>query len=308
MKNNLHWFALILLTVTVAACSGSLLVPPEPTTAIPFAGDVEPTTKGMLADSNLSAPLSKEQLSGFATFIEESRREHDIPGVAVAIVQGSEVVLVQGFGVRTVRGDDPITPETLFHIGSTHKSVTSMLIAILVDDELLDWDTPVVNIYPDFELSDPNATELVTIRHLLSMSSGIPDDAEDDFDTETSTAEDIFDLLAETPLLGMPGEEFSYSNVSYSAGGYIAVLANGGEIGHLYDDYAQLLQERIFDPIGMDTATLSVEEARANPDYSASHEFGKDGQVVVAESYDFTGDPLSPSGSIKASVLVACQG
>ncbi len=171
--------------------------------------------------------LPPQQLDEFAAFAEAARERYDIPGMAVAIVQGSDIVFVEGFGVRNIEGDDPITPETLFHIGSTHKSVTAMLIATLVDDDLLDWDTPVVEIDPEFELSDPKSTEQVTIRHLLSMSSGIPDEAEDDFDVENSTAEDVFDLLAQIDLLDDPGEVFSYSNLSSSAAGYIGVLAAG---------------------------------------------------------------------------------
>ncbi|MDJ0757044.1 MAG: serine hydrolase domain-containing protein [Ardenticatenaceae bacterium] len=244
-----------------------------------------------------------EQLDELADLIEETRLEYDIPGVAVAIVEGDEIVFAEGFGVRDLRREAPVTTETLFHIGSTHKSVTAMLIATLVDDGLLEWDTPVVDIYPAFELSDPDATAEVTIRHLLSMSSGIPAEAEDEFDIETERAEDIFSLLSETPLLDSPGEQFSYSNISTSTAGYIAVLADGGEMDELYEGYAQLLQERIFDPIGMETATLSVEEAQANPDRAVSHIFDQGDGVIAVDSYDFTGDPLAPSGSIKANVL-----
>lgn len=247
--------------------------------------------------------LDRKQTAEFADFIEETRSQNDIPGVAAAIVYEDEIIFAEGFGVRDLRSDAPVTSETLFHIGSTHKSVTAMLIATLVDDGLLEWDTPVVEIYPDFELSDPDAADEVTIRHLLSMSSGIPAEAEDEFDIETESAEDIFILLSETPLLDIPGEQFSYSNISASTAGYIAVLADGGEMGGLYEGYAQLLQERIFDPIGMETATLSVEEARANPNHAVSYIFDQGDGVIAAESYDFTGDPLAPSGSIKASVL-----
>ena len=177
-----------------------------------------------------------------------------------------------------------------------------MLIATLVDEDLMAWDQPVVEIYPDFALAEEAATETVTIRHLLSMSSGFPDTAEEDFDYETEEAEAVFDLLAETPLLGPPGTTFSYSNPSSAASGYLGVMASGWE-GELYEGYATLLQERIFEPIGMDSATLSVEEADASGHRAASHYFDDSGEVVVAESYDFTGDPLAPSGAIKANVL-----
>lgn len=290
----------LLLAATMTACSGSpvakapMLLSPEPT-----AEQLIQTTPTI--DTQIS--LSAEQLAEFADFIEQVRLEYDIPGVAATIVHGNETIFAEGFGVRDAQGNKRVTPETLFHIGSTHKSLTAMLIATLVDDGLFDWDTPIVEIYPDFELSNPESTSQVTIRHLLSMSSGIPAEAEDKFDIETENAEDIFTLLSKIPLSGKPGQQFIYSNVSASVAGYIGVLATGGEMGQLYDGYAQLLQERIFDPIGMKTATLSVEEAQANPNHSASHILDEDGYVISVESHDFTGDPLAPSGSIKASAL-----
>ncbi len=245
--------------------------------------------------------FSEQQLAEFADFVEQARIENAIPGVAAAVVDDKAVLLAKGFGVRDIRGSEEVTAETLFHIGSTQKSMTAMLIATLIDDGLLTWDTPIVEIYPDFTLADPEATKRVTMRHLLSMSSGIPATAEDDFDGES--AEDLLLFIAETPLAGRPGEQFSYSNVAASIAGYIGVLAADNEAPNLYDGYAQLLQTQIFDPIGMTTATLSVEDALANPNHSASHIVDANGKVITAESYDFTGDPLAPSGSIKASVI-----
>ena len=281
-----------LLTVTMMACTG------DRATEAPTEQSVQ-----RMPNADTQVLLDNEQLAEFADLIEQTRLEYDIPGVAAAMVYDDQIIFAEGFGVHDVRGNELVTPETLFHIGSTHKSVTAMLIATLVDDEMLDWDTPIVDIYPNFALSDPEATRLVTIRHLLSMSSGIPDTAEDEFDIETTSAEDLFILLSEVPIAHQPGEHFSYSNVSTSVAGYIGVLAADGEMGQLYDGYDQLLQERIFDPIGMQTATLSIEEAQANPNHSASHMVDEDGAVISVESYDFIGDPLAPSGSIKASVL-----
>ncbi|MEM8532213.1 MAG: serine hydrolase domain-containing protein [Chloroflexota bacterium] len=281
-----------LLTIAMMACTDNLAT--ETLTEQPVQ---------LTSNVDTQVVLDNEQLAEFVNLIEQTRLEYDIPGVAAAIVSDDQIVFAEGFGVRDVHGNEVITPETLFHIGSTHKSITALLIATLVDDGVLDWDTPVVEIYPDFALSDPESTRQVTLRHLLSMSSGIPAAAEDEFDIETASAEDMFTLLSEITISHQPGEQFSYSNISTSVAGYIGVLADGGEMELLYDGYAQLLQDRIFDPIGMQTATLSVEEAHANPNHSASHVFDEDGAIIVVESYDFTGDPLAPSGSIKASVL-----
>ncbi len=286
---HIHLMIPLLLTLLlITACAEE--TPPEPA----IAETAEPTS---LTESSAD---TDDSLANFARFVEETRIEYEIPGVAIAVVEGNEIVLAQGFGVCDISGDQPVTEETLFHIGSTHKSITAMFIATLVDEGLLEWDEPVVAFVPDFELSE--VTDVVTMRHLLSMSSGIPDDLEGEFDVEDSYAEDLFDLVAEAELLDEPGGTFSYSNIASSVSGYLGVLAIDENSDDVYEGYAAQLQERIFDPIGMETATLSVEDARASGQMSASHIFEGD-EVVIAESYDFTGDPLAPSGSIKANVI-----
>ncbi len=244
----------------------------------------------------------ENQFGDYADFVEEIMEDENIPGVAVAIVEGSEIAFTQGFGWQDIENELPVTPETLFHIGSTNKSMTAMMIATLVDDGLFDWDTPVVEIYPDFELSDAEAIETVTMRHFLSMQSGIPDDAEDSFDVDNAEAEDVFDFVSDTPLFAMPGEEFSYSNISASMAGYLGVLANDGEYDDLYDGYARLLKEKVLDPIGMKTATIRVSELENNPNYGKSYILNDDGFPIEAEPEDFDGDPLAPSGTLKANV------
>jgi len=228
--------------------------------------------------------------------------EDGIPGAAVAIVQGDDIILEKGFGLRDVENSLPVTSDTLFHIGSTNKSMTAMMIATLVDQGVFDWDTPVVEIYPDFELSSPEATEQVTIQHLLSMQSGIPDDAEDDFDIDYAVAEDVFDYVADVDLLGMPGDEFSYSNLSASLAGYLGVIATEEEPSNLYDGYASLLQTQILDPIGMETAVIRVTDAQKNPNYGKSYILDSAGNPRVAEREDYDEDALAPSGTLKASV------
>ena len=243
----------------------------------------------------------KDWIVEYANYIQEAIESDNIPGVAVAIVQGDEIILAEGYGLRDVANSAPVTPETLFHIGSTHKSMTAMMIATLVDDGILEWDQPVASFAPQFALSDSAATQAVTIRHLLSMSSGIPDEAEDEL-FEESTTDDVFETISETSLLGMPGEAFSYSNLSASASGYLGVLATGGEQDDLYIGYANLLQERVLNPIGMETATIYASEAQANTNYAQSYVLSSQDEPILSETYDFDGDALAPSGSLKANV------
>ena len=187
--------------------------------------------KGNNEEITMKSPLSEESFADlsedFIDWVKERQDKDEIPGVAIALIssQREEVVVIEVFGKRDLKKQLPVTPDTLFHIGSTQKSMTALLIATLVDEGIVDWDTTVINIDPEFELGHADTTETVTLRHLLSMRSGIPDWAEDEFDLDNSEAEDIFDYLAEVELLEAPGEAFSYSNLAVSLGGYLAVLA-----------------------------------------------------------------------------------
>jgi CubicO group peptidase (beta-lactamase class C family) len=135
---------------------------------------------------------------------------------------------------------------------------------------------------------------------LLTMSSGIPDSAEDDLVGDV--AREVFEVAASSDLLADAGVVFSYSNLAYAVAGYVAVLATGGTIDRLYDGYADLLVRRVLDPIGMTDATVRFSEATTAPDVSKSYEV-VDGAAAELAPEDFDGDPLAPSGSVKAGAL-----
>ena len=236
----------------------------------------------------------------FSSFIEEKIHTDNIPGVAVAIVEGNHVVYIKGFGYRDIEAKLPVNSETLFHIGSNTKSMTALMIAALVDEEKAEWDTPVIQYYSDFALEYPIATEQVTFRHLLSMRAGIPADAENDL-MEDDIAKAIFDIIEDAEILGYPGEVFDYSNLSSTAAGYIAAIIAGNSLNNVYEGYIQLLKEKLLYPIGMTNACVRVSEARKNDNYGKSYMIDN-GALEVAISEDFDGDPLAPSGSLKASV------
>lgn len=239
-------------------------------------------------------------VQAYVNYIQNRVTEDRIPGLALALVTSDEILRVQGFGLRDVAAGDPVTENTLFHVGSTHKSMTALLIAALVDSGHMAWDSPVANVSDKFSLSDPEASARVTIRHLLSMRSGIPDDAESNLPNE-ATPKDVFEVVAQAPLLGQPGEKFQYSNLSSAISGYLGVLAVGGDYDNLYEEYADLLQSRILNPIGMKTATIYASVAQSNSNLALSYDIDKDGKPVLTPSEDKDGDALAPSGSLKAS-------
>ncbi|MBX2997903.1 MAG: serine hydrolase [Caldilineaceae bacterium] len=244
-------------------------------------------------------PLSEELLAELEAYIVEKMEQMEVPAAVVSIVRDGEIVFAQGFGVHGPEDDRPVTPETHFMIGSTGKTMTTMLMAALVDAGLLDWDTPVVEILPQFSVADPELTQTLTVRNLVCACTGVPRrDLELVFNAFEQEAEDVVEELATYEFFTDFGEAFQYSNQMVATGGYMAGAADGGEWGNLFDAYVQSLQERILEPIGMENTTLSFEEVVARGDYAVPY-----GQNVMGELYPIPLDvekflmPIAPAGA-----------
>src|SRR5688500_10473096 len=97
-----------------------------------------------------------------------------VPGAAVGVIQDGRVILAKGYGVRDSSATAPVTPNTVFAVGSVTKSFTASSCASVVDEGKLAWDTPVREYWTWFRLHDPVATELITLRDLLTHRSGLP--------------------------------------------------------------------------------------------------------------------------------------
>lgn len=287
---GIFWMGLLL-----GGCDSAPVAAPLQSEPLP----VQETTTRSLSVVIPSAQTDEKWVTDFAAYIQDAQEEGGIPGLSLAVVNRDGPLLVEGYGLRDVEKNLPVDGDTLFHIGSTHKSMTALLVATLVDGGALDWNTPAIEIDPDFALADDEATETVTFRHLLSMTSGISEDAEEDL-PDGATVEDVFAVAAEAELLGAPGEVFSYSNISSSLAGYLAALAAGSDADDLHTGYTRLLRERLLDPLGMKTATVYVSEARRNPNHSLAYDTSG-GAPEALESEDTDSDALAPSGSLKAS-------
>ena len=278
---------------------------PAPTEAVPTETP-EPTTEepGALAP----LPLSDELLAEFGAYIEETRELYHVPGAVVVVVQGGEVVYAEGFGVKEIGGDDPVTPDTIFSIGSLTKALTSMMVATLVDEGLIGWDTPIVEVMPQFRLSDQDATQQITLRHAFGHTTGLPN-------TDLALyfsglpPEGFVEYLADVPLDALPGESRTYQNEMYATGAYVGAMAAGAEYGeNLLESYTDLMQERVFDPINMSSATFSADEAEASPNHATPH-YATLNATLVETGFDVTPThylnlgTLAPAGTARASAL-----
>ncbi len=248
-------------------------------------------------------PFTDEMLTDLKAYIEDARQRFHVPGVSIAVVQNGGIVYSGGFGTTEPDGGQPVTSDTLFMIGSTTKSMTTMMMGTLVDEGVLDWNQPVTDILPSFALSNPAATPHIRLRDLLNMSSGVPR-----YDQLLSlahfTPQELIASLATIPMVAAPGVMWNYSNQMVTTGGYLSAMAAGSPMDGLYEGYVKLVQQRVFDPIGMTHSTFDFEAATTNPNHALPYIYDPATQKYIAVSLNdegFTGN-VAPAGGVWSNV------
>jgi CubicO group peptidase (beta-lactamase class C family) len=234
----------------------------------------------------------KAQLKGFTEFIIKAMAEWKVPGMAIAIVKDGKVVLAEGFGLKDVKNNLKVTPQTVFAIGSSSKAFTATTMGILVDDGKVEWDKPVREYLPMFKLWDDFATEKMTPRDLLCHRSGLPRHEAMWYGSPFSRAE-IFDRLRYLE----PNQGFravwQYQNLMFlTAGHLVGVLSQS--------TWEEFTRKRLFEPLGMMSSSFSIEDMKKAPDHSLPYGEKKD---KVEEIPYRNIDTIGPAGSINSNVV-----
>ena len=122
----------------------------------------------------ISEPAPAADFGGVDELMGRLLSAYHVPGAALALIKDGRIVLERGYGYRDLASHAPVTTATLFNIGSISKSFAALGIAQLVDGHQVDLDAPVIKYIPELRLSDPQATQAMTLRQLLSHTSGLP--------------------------------------------------------------------------------------------------------------------------------------
>lgn len=190
--------------------------------------------------------------------IEAKRKELGIPGLGLVVVKDGKVLLSRGFGVRDVANNQPVDEDTLFAIGSTTKAFTAMLVMMAVDEGKISLDDHPRKCVPYFKLADEEADKNITVRDLLTHSSGLMRTDLGWYTGRLSTEETIR-VAGQAEKTADLRERFQYQNVMYAAAGECAANLFG-------KSYTELMQERFFNPLGMTNGTnLSVSTTLKHP-------------------------------------------
>lgn len=194
------------------------------------------------------APLSSV-LPVLEAYIDQAMVAEGIPGAVVVVVKDGKIVYLKGFGVKVLGQNEPVDEHTPFALASVTKSFTNTLVARLVDQGKLQWQDKVTKYLPDFQLSDPQITQELTIEDLLSHRSGLPGYSADSLIELGWGAPEIIAAMKLFPFVGEFRKNFEYQNVLVGLMGNIIEKVTGKPIREVY-------KEELFDPIGLDETRI----------------------------------------------------
>src|SRR4030095_13396464 len=204
----------------------------------------------------------KEALEAIEKEVEEKRRKLNVPGAALVIVRNDRVILLKGFGLRDVAAGLPVTPETLFPIGSSTKTFTAMAAVISADEGKLSLDDSPKNHLPYCKLRDPEADAQVTLRDMLCHRTGLEAYGGDEaFEGGKRSREAAIRIGMQAKPTVKFREKWQYSNMMYLAAGEATARAQNST-------WEGVGSSRIFKPLGMNASNFSARARRLTADFS----------------------------------------
>jgi len=224
--------------------------------------------------------------------VRDAMAEWQIPGVTVAVLHDGKVE-THGYGVISLETNYPTRPDTLFQVGSNSKVFTATLVMRLVEAGLLDLDTPIGDYLPDLRLADPRAATTVTLRHLLSHTSGLEGDRFEDTGEGDDAVARYVAGAGDWAQNTAPGEFWSYCNSGFGLAGRIVEVAAG-------TSFEAAMKERVFVPLGLERSFYFAHEAIVYSAAAGHTQLPGEDAPHVALPYHI-GRRAHPAGGIIAS-------
>lgn len=239
----------------------------------------------------MKASTVTRRLESFHRIVQTRRRAWDVPGVAVAVVADGQTVFAEGFGTRRLGYDQPVTADTVFAICSCTKAFTTTLLEMLAHEGVLDWDRPVREVLPEFEMFDSVIGARLTARDLVTHRCGLPRHDFVWYGSSATRAELVRALRYLEPSADLR-TTYQYQNLMYMTAGYLA--------GKLLDSsWEALLRERLLEPLGMASTTMSVADLKSCGVGARPHEKSR---AKMREVPYRSLDAVGPAGAINSTV------
>ena len=249
---------------------------------------------GAVATASAAAPVALDPAQ-LDAWVEQVRDRFEVPGIAVAVVQDGQVLLERGWGVREIGKPAPVDEHTLFAIASNTKAFTAASLSMLADEGKLSLDDRVLDHLPGFRMSDPYVTGQMRIRDLLTHRSGLGLGAGDLLFWPGSDYrnEEVVRRLKDVPLKTGFRERYAYDNILYAVATRVIEEVSG-------QSYAQFLQQRFFDPLGMGGTRFNADALRPGDNVATGH--AKADFTTLRPTFPLTWHNAAGAGGIYSSV------
>lgn len=217
-----------------------------------------------------------------------------VPGVAVVIVSGGQIKSLNGYGVRRAGTRESVTPDTVFRLASISKAVAATSASVLVNEGKITWDTTITSVLPNVTFSNTRYGKQLTLLHALSQSSGLPRHTYSHFIDENKSYADSVARLRHVNFVCPPGKCFAYQNVVYSLAGDMIKQKSGMS-------FERYTAEKIFDPLGMRSASYGLTSYNASPNRAAPHI--NNGQRWIPTAVTGNWYRVAPAAGVNASIV-----
>ncbi len=227
------------------------------------------------------------------TFVTDYVKEKKVPGCIVAIVGPHDIYFLKSYGVKKLGQTDRITTKTLFQLGSVSKTITATLLIKLYDQNAIDLEEPITTYLSDFKLKDQE--EPLTIRHLLSHTSGVPRYGFNALIETHPPRSELLRMVQTVKPAAHPGESFDYHNVMFALTEDILHVTHNQRFDHI-------LEKTVFSPLSMAHACVGLNCIQQSKDRASPHIRNKKGQIIPLDAYSRAYYAVSPAGGINASM------
>ncbi|MFN0247299.1 MAG: serine hydrolase domain-containing protein [Kofleriaceae bacterium] len=249
-----------------------------------------------------AATLDKAKIDQLIEFVETGVKATGVPGVSLGIVQNGKVIYAGGVGVRQLGKPAKVDGDTKFMIASNTKALATLMLAKLVDQKKITWDTKATEVMPKFKLGDADTTSKVQIKHLICACTGLPrQDFEWLFQWSGVTPAQVMETLGTMQPTSKFGELFQYSNPLAAAAGFVGGhVANPTlELGAAFD---KAMQSLVFGPLQMNATTFDFKKGQTG-NAAVPHAPDVDGKQQLAIAKVNTSIvPVRPAGGAWSSI------
>ncbi len=234
-------------------------------------------------------------LEHYDRFFATSFNVSECPGAAVVIVKDSVVVYKRGFGVKQIKTEDSVDVHTVFRIASLSKGVTAMLAGNLADRQELEWQQPIQEVVPTFSLKDKAQASRLTVNHLLSHTAGCYPYTGSKLINSGSSLKTIMANLRYTGVVAKEGTQYAYQNAVFSV--LEKVMENTTK-----QSFDSLLQQRLFVPAGMRSASSTYADIKGNANVALPHRYNHSAKKYYLTNIHKNYYNVAAAGGVNASI------